>query len=291
MKIVDFHNHFIGPGLRLATLDRIPDSQRAFWEGVNGRLASPEALLASLEPDGVSARVISAPLEFLDDGIDVRRINDATAATLARAPGRLHGLATVDAYAGEPAARELERAVRTLGLRGLFMESAKGGRLPDAAEARPTLAAAASLGVPVFLHPVPDAALDALFRRLGRMGVRLTRSTINSAALHALIEGGVFEALPELRVVVTALALGGVLLAERIPEGVYIDTTGMKSAAIRAAVDMLGADHVLLGTDWPVAQEKSLPARLEAIFDPWPLENPARQAIAGGNALELLGAA
>jgi aminocarboxymuconate-semialdehyde decarboxylase len=291
MKIVDFHNHFAGPGLRLATRDRIPDSQRAFWEAVNGRLASVEALLASLEAGGVSARAISTPLEFLEPGIDVRRINDAMAATVARASDRLHGLATVDAYAGEPAARELERAVRTLGLRGLFMESAQGGLLPDAPEARPALAAAASLGVPVFLHPVPDAELDARFRRLGRMGVRLTRSTINSAALYALIEGGVFEALPKLRVVVTALALGGVLLADRVPDGVHVDTTGMKTAAIRAAIDVLGADHVVLGTDWPVVQEKGLPARLEAIFDSWALETPARHAIAGGNALELLGAA
>jgi hypothetical protein len=56
----------------------------------------------------------------------------------------------------EAGARELTHAVTELGLRGVFVESAKGALLPDAEEARPTFAAAAALGVPVFLHPVED---------------------------------------------------------------------------------------------------------------------------------------
>ena len=286
MQLVDFHNHFVAPDFTLSG-------------AVNPQASSPEALEASL--DGIAARVINTPLEFLKDR-DARRINDSVASVVAHHPGRLYGLATVDAFGGEPAARELERAVNELGLRGLFMESAKDGLLPDAAEARSTLAAAAALGVPVFLHPVADGELDARFRRFGRMGVRLTRSTVNSAALYSLLEGGVFEALPGLRVVVTALAFGGVLLAAGMPDGcrlrketppgqrrhVYIDTTGMDAVGMRAAIDTVGADHVVLGTDWPVVQEKNLPARLRAMFDTWDLDSEARRAVAGGNALRLL---
>lgn len=302
MQIVDFHNHFVGPGFRLSTLDGVPESQRAFWEGVSKHLSSVAALEASLEGTGVAARVINMPLEFLKE-YDAGRINDSVAATVARHPARLYGLATVDAYGGEAAARELERAVKQLGLRGLFMESAKHGLLPDAPEARPTLAAAAGLGVPIFLHPVADAQLDARFRRFGRMGVRLTRSTVNAAALYALLEAGAFEALPGLRVVVTALALGGVLLAAGMPGGsrlrkdtppaerrhVYIDTTGMDPVAMRAAIEVVGDDHVVLGTDWPVIQEKNLAARLAALFDGWGLDAGARERVAGGNALRLVG--
>ena len=193
MRIVDFHNHFVAPEFPLCAVP----------PGANRHVSSFEALAASLE--GIAARVINTPLEFLENR-QAERINDSVAAAVSRDPQRLFGLATVDAYAGEPAARELERAVRSLGLRGLFMESAKDGLLPDAPEAGPTLAAAVGLGVPVFLHPVADAELDRRFRRFGRMGVRLTRSTINSAALYSLLEGGVFESLPGLRIVVTALA-------------------------------------------------------------------------------------
>jgi aminocarboxymuconate-semialdehyde decarboxylase len=289
MQIVDFHNHFVAPEFPLCAVP----------PGANRHVSSFEALAASLE--GIAARVINTPLEFLENR-QAERINDSVAAAVSRDPQRLFGLATVDAYAGEPAARELERAVRSLGLRGLFMESAKDGLLPDAPEAGPTLAAAVGLGVPVFLHPVADAELDRRFRRFGRMGVRLTRSTINSAALYSLLEGGVFESLPGLRIVVTALAFGGVLLAAGMPDGarlrkdtpagqrrhVYVDTTGMDAVGMRAAVDVVGADHVVLGTDWPVVQEKDLPARLERMFDAWGLDRDGRRAIAGGNALELL---
>jgi len=40
----------------------------------------------------------------------------------------------------------------------------------------------------------------------GRIGTLFARGTINAQALIALVEGGVFEALPGLRVAVTALA-------------------------------------------------------------------------------------
>lgn len=286
MRLVDFHNHFVAPDFPL-----LPNIDR--------QLSDFHVLEASLE--GIAARVINTPLEFLEDR-EAGHINDSVAAAVGRHPDRLYGLATVDAYGGEPAARELERAVTQLGLRGLFMESAKDGLLPDAPEARPTFSAAATLGVPVFLHPVADAQLEARFRRFGRMGVRLTRGTINSAALYALLEAGLFETLPRLRVIVTALAFGGVLLAAGLPGGsrlrkdtppaerrhIYIDTTGMDAVGIRAAIDVVGADHVVLGTDWPVVRETNLPARLQAMFDAWGLDQDARRAIAGGNALGLL---
>src|SRR5256885_16188953 len=100
--------------------------------------------------------------------------------------------ATVDAYAGDVAARELTRAVKELGLRGVFVESAKGDLLPNAPEARPTFATAAALGVPVFVHPVTDPAMHNRFKRLGPLGVRLARPNINAARLVALPQGGVF---------------------------------------------------------------------------------------------------
>ena len=80
--------------------------------------------------------------------------------------------------------------------------------------------------------------------------------------------------------VVTTLAFGGVLLAGGFGDGqrirsdapaltrrhVYIDTMGLHPAVIRAAVDLLGADHVLMGTDWPIVEEKSVPERLQKAF-------------------------
>jgi aminocarboxymuconate-semialdehyde decarboxylase len=309
LKIIDFHNHYIGPRLTLTNLAAVPPAQKQYWEGVNRKLADPTALTASIEAAGIAARVINTPTAFIEDAdgnvpTDVfPRINDHLAELVSKNPGRLYGLATVDAYSGDAGARELTRAVRDLGLRGVFVESAKRDLLLDAKEARPTLAAAASLGIPVFVHPITDPTMHKRFAKYGRLGVRLARSTINSAALFAMLEGGTFDELPDLRVVVTTLAIGGVLLAGGFGDGyrlrsdapaltrrhVYIDTMGLHPALVRSAVDLLGADHVVMGTDWPIAEEKSVPERLQKAFAFCGLDASQQQMIASGNTLKLLG--
>jgi len=311
MQIIDFHSHYMGPSWALTNLAHLPPPARPLWEAINRTLQSPDALLASLEAAGVAARVLSAPTSFIEDeggGIPpgaIERINDQMAELVSAHPGKLHGLATVDAFSGDAGARELSRAVQELALRGVFVESAKGDLLLGAKESRPTLAAAASLGVPVFVHPVSDPRLDERFARIGRMGVGLSRGTINSAALASLLEGGTFDELPGLQVVMTTLAMGGVLLAGGFGDGmgirsdapaltrrhVYVDTMGIHPKVVRCAVDLLGADHVLVGTDWPIAAATPTPERLQKAFAHAGLGAAEQQMIASGNALRLLGAA
>jgi predicted TIM-barrel fold metal-dependent hydrolase len=69
--------------------------------------------------------------------------------------------------------------VRELGLRGVFLESARRDLILGAKETRPTLAAAASLGVPVFVHPLTDPQLHKRFPRsvASAFGLRGPRST------------------------------------------------------------------------------------------------------------------
>ena len=312
LKIIDFHNHYMGPSWTLTNLATVPPAARPTWEKINSNLQSQSALLASIETAGINARVINTPTAFIEDADGnappdaARRINDQMAELIAKsASGHLYGLATVDAFSGDAGARELTRAVRELGLRGVFVESAKRDLLLGAKETRPTLAAAASLGVPVFVHPLTDPELHKRFAKIGRVGVRLARGTINNAALISLLEGGTFDETPNLRIVVTTLAIGGVLLAGGFGDGmrirsdapaltrrhVYIDTMGLHPAVVRTAVDMLGPDHVLMGTDWPIVEEKSVPERLQKALEFCGLSPAEQQMVAGGNALKLLGVA
>jgi aminocarboxymuconate-semialdehyde decarboxylase len=92
----------------------------------------------------------------------------------------------------------------------------------------------------------------------GVVGTLFARGTINSAALIALVEGGVFTELPGLRVEVTGHAIGGLAMAAdlskqcRQPGGavevlrkhVLIDTQMIHSTLIRTAVELLGAENV-----------------------------------------------
>jgi predicted TIM-barrel fold metal-dependent hydrolase len=311
LKIVDFHNHYMGPSWTLTNLATLPPKARAAWEVINANLASPTALSDSIELAGIDARVINTPTAFIEDADGnfpadaIPRINDLMAEHIAKNSSKLYGLATVDAFGGDAAARELIRAVRELKLRGVFLESGKRDLLLGAPETRPTLAAASELGIPVFVHPLTDPQLHKRFSKIGPIGARFARGTINSAALISLLETGTFDELPKLQVVVTQLALGGIMLAGGFGDGsrirndapaltrrhVYVDTMGLNPVTIRAAVDMLGADHVLVGTDWPVSVEKSVPERLARAFAHCGLTAAEQQMIASGNTLRLLGIA
>ena len=103
--------------------------------------------------------------------------------------------------------------------------------------------------------------------------------------------------------VVTAHAIGGLAMAaglsgqSRLPGGtidvmrkhVFIDTTLCHPALIRASVDLLGADNVLAGSDWPIAGEAPLRDPLTGAMQAAGLSAEEQQAVAAGNCLRLLG--
>ena len=307
--VVDFHNHHIPARFELTAALTQPATQRARWDALARKLPDEDLLLKDIRDGELSARVVNIPANLIADADGhvphetIMMMNDDLAALVARHPGRIHGLASVDAYDGDRAAREAERAICELGLRGLFVDCARGDLLIDAPQARPTLEVAAKLGVPVFVHPVAPQPLTKQMAPYGLIGTLFARGTVNSASLIALVEGGVFSQLPGLRVVVTAHAIGGLVMAaglsgqSRLPSGtievmrrhVFIDTTLLHPALVRASVDLLGADNVLAGSDWPIAGEKPLRGMLADTMQQAKLSTDEQTAIAAGNSLRLLG--
>lgn len=306
---IDFHSHYIHPSFDLTTAKGLSGRAGAHWQAINRLIADEKALLESVESGDLAARVVNSPTAFIadaDGNVDkdvYRQFNDALAELVAQHPGKIHGLATVDTFGGDTAAYELERAVKDLGLRGVFLESARGDLLLDAPSARPVLSAAARLGVPVFAHPVNPQPLTNQLSHYGRLGTLLARGTINAATLVALIESETLEELPDLKVVVTALAIGGILLsstfgdhskvvadvAATLRRNIYVDTMGFNPALIRSAVDVLGVDNVLAGSDWPILNTESINAKADAAFALAGLDETAREKISSQNALKLLG--
>ena len=70
---------------------------------------------------------------------------------------------------------------------------------------------------------------------------------------------------------------------------VFIDTMNFHPVLIRAAVDLLGADHVLSGSDWPIVSEDPIRERAEQAFIAAALTSAEQTLIAGGNTKRLLG--
>jgi predicted TIM-barrel fold metal-dependent hydrolase len=308
LNIIDFHNHHVPARFELTAAQSAPANQRARWEAIARRLSDEELLLQDIRAGEITARVVNIPAALIADAEGrvphetIMATNDHLAGLVARHPGRIYGLASVDAYDGDRSAREAERAIRDLGLRGLFVDCARGDLMIDAPQARPTLEVAARFGVPVFVHPVAPQPLTRQMAPYGLIGTLFARGTVNSASLIALVEGGVLSQLPGLRVVVTAHAIGGLAMAaglssqSRLPSGtidvmrehVFIDTSLFHPAIIRAAVDLLGADNVVAGSDFPI-MGGPLRGPLTAAMQQAGLSDDEQDSIAAGNCLRLLG--
>jgi len=309
LEIVDFHCHHIPARFEQTAVRSAPANQRARWEALARRLSDEDVLLKDIRAGDVAARVVNIPAQLIADAEGcvphetIGAMNDELAMLVGRYPGRIHGLGSVDAYDGDRSGREAERAIRALGLRGLFVDCARGDLMIDAPQARPTLEVAARLGVPVFVHPVAPQPLTRQMVPYGLIGTLFARGTANSASLIALVEGGVFSQLPGLRVVVTALALGGVAMAaglsseSLLPSGtvdvmrkhVFIDTMRFHPTLIRASVALLGADKVLAGSDWPIAGDGPIRGMLSDAMQRARLSDDEQSAIASGNCRRLLG--
>ncbi|GCF06905.1 amidohydrolase family protein [Dictyobacter arantiisoli] len=271
-RLIDFHSHYydegwlpIPPPLGTSNLARA-------WP----LLTDIEAQLAAMEVAGIDAKVVSAPVSTIVSPVEqlppilMERINDQIATLIARYPERLLGIATIDAFQGKAAAREVERAVQQLGLRGICVDSSQGGHYLDAAEARPTLEAAAALGVSIFVHPVNPSGLTERLAPLGGLGGLLARGTENAASILTLLRSGILEKLPTLRLVLPMIGAGALLFAgladmdyerddswkgtppSELRQRLYIDTMGFDPAAIRFALEVVGSEHVVIGSDWPV---------------------------------------
>lgn len=308
LPIMDFHCHHVPACFELTTVQNAPPTQKERWATTNRLVTDERLLLADVEAGDISARVVNTPPTQICDAAGnvphdtIKRVNDELAVLQSRHPGRIYALATIDAYDGDRAGRELERAVSALGLRGVFVECAKGNLLIDAPQARPTLEVAARLGVPLFVHPINPQPLLSQMEPYGRIGTLLARGTVNAQALVALIEGGTFARLPELKVVVTALAFGGLAMAHGfshfskvdggtrkiLRNNVFIDTMEFDPTMIRAAVEIVGASNVLVGSDWPVVNDGPISGKVETALKMAGIGAEDRIAIAAGNTKGLL---
>ncbi len=297
-----------GPGCA-----RMMRGERTFRE-VRENLWSPAVRLADCDRDGVDVQVLSTvPVMFSywargADAADLAKLlNDDLAENVADAPRRFVGLATLPMQAPDLAVRELERAVRELGLAGVEIGTHVNDWNLDAAELFPVFEAAAALGAAVFVHPWDMAGQDRMPKYWLPWLVGMPAET--SLAACSLIFGGVLERLPALRV---ALAHGGGAFPGtigRIEHGfrvrpdlcavdndvppteylrrLYYDSLVHDPRALRYLIDLVGPGRIALGSDYPFPLGETRPgALLETLPD---LSPPAAARMLAGTALELLG--
>jgi aminocarboxymuconate-semialdehyde decarboxylase len=117
---VDFHCHHIPARFAVTAGHMAPPDQRARWEALARKLSDEDLLLADIRNGDVGARVVNIPAQLIGDADGrvphetIVAMNDDLAELVVRHPGRIHGLASVDAYDGDTSACEVERAIHDL---------------------------------------------------------------------------------------------------------------------------------------------------------------------------------
>jgi aminocarboxymuconate-semialdehyde decarboxylase len=230
--------------------------------------------------------------------------NDALAAIAAARPGRIAALGGVPLQDPELAAVELE-VVLGAGLAGVEVPASVGGAYLGEPRFEPFWEAAAAGGALVFVHPTTRGFDDPAFAEhyLWNTVGNPLETTICAAQMTM---AGVMERHPDLRVLLAhgggALpALRGRLshshtfqpdamarLGEPPEESIrrfYFDSVTHDAELLGALVGFAGADHVLLGTDYPF--DMADPDPVATVRDSG-LDAAGEAAILGGNAASLL---
>ena len=240
--------------------------------------------VAAMDEAGIDVQVLSLAsmgLDALDAATAtalVGDINDELAAAIRARPARLAGFAALALKAPAKAAAELERCVTKLGMVGAMLDGTTDSRFYDDPQFLPVFEAAASLRVPIYLHPAPPPASVAKVYYAGLPGELGHLLSIAGWGWHAetglhtlrLIVSGLFDRLPALQLVIghmgeglpyalarTSAVLSGAAglrqsVAEFFQSNIHVTTSGyFTEPPLRCALAVLGIDRMLFSVDYP----------------------------------------
>jgi aminocarboxymuconate-semialdehyde decarboxylase len=269
---IDWHTHVYPP----------EEAAKPTWQG-----RCPMALENVLETHrtaGVDRFVVSNPVHYIKGLPDeqalhgIERWDEYSAEVAQRFPEETYCFATTVPGGGDGYLKELERAVTQYGLRGVLINSSHNSHYPDEDEARPFWDLVTALDVPVMIH-APNSSFGEDCMNMYRLISSIGRPADEMLSIARLIVRGVFERYPGVKFVGCHLG-GGIcevigrlnyayelgdfcfflgsyepLLISRAPgeylKQIYMDTAAYHWPAVMCAINTVGIDHVVFGSDAP----------------------------------------
>ena len=327
MSSIDLHTHVIPPtvveamrgdpqrfGTKVVERDgKLYFERRGNIVEMNPEFYDIEAKIAAMDRMRIDVSVLSvAPPTYFyalapEAGLAAARVsNDGIAQMVAKYPARLRGMATLPMQDPDAAITELERAVREHRFKAVEMGTSIEGEQLAAPKFRPVLKTIEQLGCFIFTHPYTCAAKGAMdqYEMANTVGYPLD-STLMAAHLMA---SGALDDLKRLRILIphgggyVPYQIGRFANAHKYRPAAstqtksspydllrrfYFDALTHDPRSTRHLINVVGADHVVIGTDNPFNMGYDDPLdRLEATPGLTPEE---REAIRSGTARSLLG--
>ncbi|MGH7798208.1 MAG: amidohydrolase family protein [Candidatus Binatia bacterium] len=324
--IIDLHSHFFpvdalqnlgkyqnrAPKLVLDKGKLSVTSPIGFRPGLSAGAYNPQARIKALDEMQIDLQAISPSpiLLFYWEEPAVaahfsRRQNEAIQAVVQRHPDRFVGFGSVPLQSVADSIA-IAKEAKSMGLRGVEIGNAVGDKPLDNPSFEPFFEAAQNLDLLLFVHPL-EGGLDADDPLAPILGNVLQFTFRTTMMIERMILKGMFDKYPNLRL---CLSHGGGLLAFNIwrldhsyglrPElknaishkpsqylkRLYFDTIVHSVSALRYLIEVVGADRVVIGTDYPMAMGDFDSARKVNQVD---LTDAEREMVLGGNAARALG--
>ena len=279
--------------------------------GVTPPMSDPNKRLEDMDRVGIDVEVISlsTPNIFFADETrqpEVARIlNDAYADLIAKHPGRFKGFASIPMDAPDAAIEELHRVIDGLKLNGVVLLSNIKGRALTAPIYRPFFEEANRMNICIFLHPMLPANPEPYTEYV--LGPLVGFPFDTTLAVARMCFDGMLRELPNIRWVIGHLGGAIPYLMERLDSGyrdfaecrvnidqppstylkkLYYDTVTFSSYNLRMVRDLVGVDHMVMGSDYPHllgSIERSVSS-----IDQMSIPEPEKDRIFSGTALSIL---
>jgi aminocarboxymuconate-semialdehyde decarboxylase len=239
-----------------------------------------------------------------DVGAMIRAFNDHLAEICRGSGGRLYGLAGLPLDDIAASASEMRRARVELGLLGAILPGNFFLGVARAETLRPVFAAANETGALLLIHPgvapgdevpapYPDNSVYrmsglALQASVSQMGITLMYGDLLDAypnvAVHLVNLGGTLPFILErLEGIASSRNLPGAKPSERLRR-LYYDCASLGPRALELAVKVIGADRIMLGTDYPIFK----PNPLQDVVAKAEISDADRALVSGGTAQSII---
>jgi aminocarboxymuconate-semialdehyde decarboxylase len=282
VKTIDMHAHLVVPEV-WPLIEKYPQAETdigAFLKSpMAARLTSVEQRFAEMDRQGIDVQVISLHFQHQHDWAErdlatayVKLLNEKVAEQVDAHKDKLVGLGVVSLQHPDLAAEQVTHAMKNLGLKGIMMTTMIGNEEISADRFAPFWSKAEELGAVVFIHPEGFTGGADRFAGAGQLGNTIGMPLDTSVALSHMIFSGFLDKHPKAKIV---LSHGGGFLPSyigradncyvRSPQGcktmaktpsaylkdLYYDTLVYSPENLAYLIEQVGADRLVLGTDYP----------------------------------------